>query len=46
MTTDNIAIAAVISGTCWVALISRSISYAATRVIKRIDELEKVLKSR
>jgi len=39
MTTSNIVIIAVISGTCWTWILKMTIDHAANRIIKRIDEL-------
>jgi hypothetical protein len=43
MTINQIAIVAVVSGTCWTFFIERAIAHAANRIIKRMDELEKKL---
>jgi hypothetical protein len=41
MTTNQIAILAVASGTVWTILIVRAINYAADRIIEHLDELKK-----
>jgi hypothetical protein len=44
MTTNQIVIVAIASGTCWVWILKMTIDQAATRIIKRMDELENTLK--
>jgi hypothetical protein len=44
MTTNTIVIVAIASGTCWVWILKMTIDQAATRIIKRMDEVEEALK--
>jgi hypothetical protein len=44
MTISQIVIVAIASGTCWVWILKMTIDQAATRIIKRMDELEETLK--
>jgi hypothetical protein len=39
MTTSQIVIVAIASGTCWTWILKMTIDQAADRIIKRIDEL-------
>jgi hypothetical protein len=39
MTTDQIVIIAIASGTCWTWMLKMTIDRAANRIITRIDEL-------
>jgi hypothetical protein len=43
MTTENIVLTAIVSGTCWTAIIHMSINHAAKRIIERLDALGKKL---
>jgi len=43
MTTENIVIVAVLSGTCWAIWIARSIHDVGKQIIKRLDEVVKTL---
>jgi len=46
MTTNSIAALAVVTGTCWTALLVRSINHAASRIIGKLDELGKKLEAK
>jgi hypothetical protein len=43
MTVPQVVFVAIASATCWTILISRAVSHATDRIIKRMDELEKTL---
>ena len=43
MTNENILIAAVAAGTCWAKWIARSIHDVGKQIVKRLDELVKIL---
>ncbi|MGA3373525.1 MAG: hypothetical protein ABSC48_17390 [Terracidiphilus sp.] len=40
MTTNQLAIAVIVAGTCWTWILKITIDHAANRIIKRIDEME------
>lgn len=43
MTPYQIALAAVVAGTCWIWILKLTIDHAANRIIKQMDELGKTL---